>query len=123
MADINIQRQNFQNPPSYKSENETKSNDNQVGDALATGLGFAASLAGSAINAYSGGALGGLTGGGAGGGLDGLTGGLNDNNQQFMELLQLQNQLQVQNQTFSALSNVSKTEHETRMAAVRNIRA
>lgn len=122
MADINIQRQNFQNPPSYKSENETKSNDNQLGDALATGLGFAASLAGSAINAYSGGSLGALTGG-AGGGLDGLTGGLNDNNQQFMELLQLQNQLQVQNQTFSALSNVSKTEHETRMAAVRNIRA
>jgi len=42
---------------------------------------------------------------------------------QFFQLLQLQNQMQVQNQQFSTLSNVSKTEHETRMAAVRNIRA
>ena len=63
MADINIQRQNFQNPPTYQNETQ-KSSKNGLGDALATGLGFAASLAGSAVNAYSGGGLGGILGGG-----------------------------------------------------------
>ncbi len=120
MADINIERQNFQNPPSYQSETSKSENDG-LGQALNAGLGFAARLAGTAANVYSGGALGGLTGGG--GALGGLSGQLNDNNAQFMQLLQLQNQMQVQSQQFNTLSNVSKTEHETRMAAVRNIRA
>ena len=39
-----------------------------------------------------------------------------------MQLLQLQQQLQTQSQVFNTLSNTSKTEHETRMAAVRNMK-
>ncbi|HEY8747714.1 MAG TPA: hypothetical protein VIM11_07060 [Tepidisphaeraceae bacterium] len=39
-----------------------------------------------------------------------------------MQLLQLQEQIQTQSQIFNTMSNVSKTEHETRMAAVRNMK-
>jgi hypothetical protein len=39
-----------------------------------------------------------------------------------MQLLQLQQQLQTQSQVFNTLSNVSKEEHDTRMAAVRNFK-
>jgi outer membrane lipoprotein SlyB len=39
-----------------------------------------------------------------------------------MQLLQLQEQLQSQSQVFNTMSNISKTEHETRMAAVRNMK-
>ena len=39
-----------------------------------------------------------------------------------MQLLQLQEQLQTQSQVFNTMSNISKTEHETRMAAVRNMK-
>jgi len=39
-----------------------------------------------------------------------------------MQLLQLQEQLQQQEQVFNTMSNISKTEHETRMAAVRNMK-
>jgi hypothetical protein len=41
---------------------------------------------------------------------------------QQMQLFELQRRLQHENQIFSTLSNVSKTNHETRMAAVRNMR-
>ena len=39
-----------------------------------------------------------------------------------MQLLQLQEQIQTQSQVFNTLSNVSKEEHDTRMAAVRNFK-
>ena len=39
-----------------------------------------------------------------------------------MQLLQIQEQLQQQSQVFNTMSNISKTEHETRMAAVRNMK-
>lgn len=50
------------------------------------------------------------------------TGGLSPEFQQQMQLFDLQRRLQHENQVFSTLSNVSKTNHETRMAAVRNMR-
>lgn len=39
-----------------------------------------------------------------------------------LQLFELQRRLQHENQVFTTLSNVSKTNHETRMAAVRNMR-
>lgn len=41
---------------------------------------------------------------------------------QQLHLFELQRRLQHENQVFTTLSNVSKTNHETRMAAVRNMR-
>lgn len=61
-------------------------------------------------------ALGGL-GGGGGGGAGGL-GDTGDLNNLFNQQLELQRELQV----FSMMTNIAKTEHETRMAAVRNMR-
>ena len=59
---------------------------------------------------------GGLGGGGGGGGAGlGDTGDLNN---LFNQQLELQRELQV----FSMMTNIAKTEHETRMAAVRNMR-
>lgn len=115
-----IQTQNFQNntPAVFQDTSSSSSNDN--GAAFAAALGVAANLAGRAIGASSGGALGGLLNG------NGATSGVQDsiarNQQQTLELLQIQSDLQFQNQQFTLLSNTSRQEHETRMAAVRNIR-
>ncbi len=40
----------------------------------------------------------------------------------FMELLELQIQTQLELQTVSMVSNVEKSEHESKMAAIRNVR-
>jgi hypothetical protein len=45
-------------------------------------------------------------------------GGMNDQ----WKFLRIQEELQRQNQVFTLVSNISKTDHETRMAAVRNMR-
>lgn len=120
-----IQTQNFQNntPAVFQDTSTTSSSDNGAGFAAA--LGVAANLAGRALGASSGGAL----GGGALNGLlngNGATSGVQDsiarNQSQTLELLQIQSDLQFQNQQFTLLSNTSRQEHETRMAAVRNIR-
>ncbi len=41
----------------------------------------------------------------------------------FQELLKQQTQIQQESAQFTALTNISKTEHESRMSAIRNIRA
>jgi hypothetical protein len=72
---------------------------------------FAGKLGKSALDLKSGGAASALTGGGASGGTD-----------QLGQLLAEQNRLQLEMQTFSMISNISKTEHESRMNLVRNMR-
>lgn len=121
MADTTIQTQNFQNPPTYEKPDTSTKTDN-TGAALTSALGFAARLASTALGATSTGGLNLITGA-ANNTFDNLNNDLSQNQTQFAELLRLQNQIQIQNQQFSTLSNVAKTEHETRMAAVRNIRA
>lgn len=119
-----ISRQNFSNPPQHSAE-QAQQQQNSGGDfsqALGAGLGIAASLAGKALGASTGGPL--LSGlGGGSTSLGGIGGDLANQQAQFAELIQIQNQMQVQNQQVTMVSNVSKTEHETRMAAVRNIRS
>ena len=44
-------------------------------------------------------------------------------NQSFQDLLLQQEQIQKESAVFTSLSNISKTEHETRMSAIRNMRA
>lgn len=80
-----------------------------VGSFLGGTLSLGSKAAGSALNLKSGGALG-AAGGGAGG-----AGNLEN-------LLAEQNRLQLEMQAFSMLSNISKTEHESRMNLVRNMR-
>jgi hypothetical protein len=60
-----------------------------------------------------------LGGGGLGGG--GLGGGALDSGQ-LTGLLQLQNEIQRQSLVFNAETNISKTDFETEMSAVRNIK-
>jgi hypothetical protein len=69
-------------------------------------------LAGSLLNGGSGG-IGGA--GGVGGGQFG--------DASFADLLKEQEQIQTESAQFTALTNISKTEHESRMSAIRNIRA
>ena len=62
------------------------------------------------LGGLGGGGVGGLGGGGAGGG-------------DLGNLLQLQLEVQERMQRFTMLTNIAKTEHESRMSAVRNMRA
>jgi hypothetical protein len=86
------------------------------GADLVQAISFAAKLYGSVagVGGMGGGPLGALTGAGGAGG----TGSMDQ-----WSLLKMQQDLQRESQIFNTLSNVSKTEHETRMAAVRNMRA
>ena len=61
----------------------------------------------------------GLTGGAGGAGGIGGSGG----DPSFQDLLTLQTQLQRESLVFNSQTNISKTDHETRMSAVRNIKA
>src|SRR3954465_2205547 len=82
-------------------------------------LGGTINIAGQLAGAAAGGSTMGL-GPLAGNIANGLLNGSGDaGNVDPMQLLQLQQQLQTQSQVFNTLSNTSKTEHETRMAAVR----
>ena len=67
------------------------------------------------------GGLGKLVGGNAGSLNNPLDGNLGD--MSFTDLLTLQNQLQKESAVFNSMSNISKTEHETRMSAIRNMKA
>lgn len=77
------------------------------GSFLGGAVNLGSKAAGSALNLKSGGAVG---GGGSGGVAD------------LEQLLAEQNRLQLEMQAFSMLSNISKTEHESRMNLVRNMR-
>jgi hypothetical protein len=130
MASEPINVQNFSSTPVHRSEIEAAQTDNGTGAALATGISFAAQLASKAAAASPYGALPGLassllSGVGNAGGLSlaGIQGDIANSQNQFLEMLRIQNQMQLQNQTFTTITNVSKMDHESRMAAVRNIRA
>jgi hypothetical protein len=86
-----------------------------VGGVAVRGLSVAVSKSSPGAGAL----LGGLGGGGLGGGAGGLAG-VDPNDP--ASLLNLQIQMQRELQIFSMLSNIAKTEHETQMAAVRNMR-
>jgi hypothetical protein len=59
--------------------------------------------------------------GGVGGiDLDGLTGG--DPFQQQLAMIRIQQQVQAQQQQVNLLSNILKSDHDARMAAIRNIK-
>lgn len=70
-------------------------------------------------------AKGALAGGGAGGagGAAGALGGGGSQIEQLEALFAKQAELQFQMQQFSMLSNISKTEHDSRMEVVRNMKA
>ncbi len=120
MATEPISRQNFTNPPEHSTQTAPQASTGaDFGQVLATGLGIGASLAGKALGASVGGPL---IGGLGANTTAGIGGDLGNQQSQFAELLQLQNQMQVQNQQVTMATNLSKTDHETRMAAVRNIR-
>ncbi len=70
-------------------------------------------IAGIASSFMGGGGLGGF------GALGGLGGG---GFAQQMQLLQLQDQIQQRSARFQTLSNISKTEHDTRVNSIRNMR-
>jgi hypothetical protein len=88
-----------------------------VSSASNVGVGTAAGSVGSA-------ALGGVTGGGAG--TPAEAGSIDQSLQQSQEMnlyyLQIQEQVNAQNRSFTALSNVLKTEHDTVKTAIGNIR-
>ena len=52
-----------------------------------------------------------------------LEGALGDSFNQQEQLLLLQERVQNQSAQFNTLTNISKTEHETKMSAIRNVRA
>jgi hypothetical protein len=85
------------------------SNSRGWADGLGSSLGSAAS---SLVSAAFGRAL----------GTTGSIAGMSQGGREQMALMKIQEQLQRENQVFSLMSNISKTNHETRMAAVRNMR-
>lgn len=87
-------------------------------DRLGDFVGWMGELCGTLTRTAVRGAVGGSFGGGAAGALGASAG-----NQDAWDLLDLQRQLQQESQMFNTLSNIMKTEHESRMAIVRNIRS
>lgn len=118
MADP-IAPQNFNTVPAHRYTTAGPSSS----DTLASGLGFATRLTAAAAGASPYGSLlgGGLNlFGGAGGGSNiGGVGGTTD----FAALINKQLEVQMMSQQFTAQSNILRVEHDTRMSAVRNIRA
>ncbi|HSI32801.1 MAG: hypothetical protein ACAI43_25405 [Phycisphaerae bacterium] len=91
----------------------------QFAQILGGAVQVAGQLAGTVAGAQGfglGGLAGNLLGGGGAGGLGG-------GDPSTADLLQMQNQIQRESLVFNAQTNISKTDHDTRMAAVRNIRA
>jgi hypothetical protein len=94
---------------------------NIAGNLAAKAAGAQTMGIGPLVGSIAGGLNGGVGGaGGLGGGLDGAIG---DQGAQFQQLLELPEQIPTQSAEFNSLTNISKTEHETRMSAIRNIRA
>ena len=100
----------------------------KFGQFLGTAVNVAGQLASTVAGAQTmgmgpiaGNILGGLNGGAAAG-AGGLAG-ADTGGQNFEQLLLLQEKIQNESAQFNAQTNISKTEHETRMSAIRNIRA
>ena len=109
---------------------DTNNDGAQATANFAQTLGGAVNVAGQVAGAVAGGSgfglgpvagLGKLVGGNAGSLNNPLDGNLGD--MSFTDLLTLQNQLQKESAVFNSMSNISKTEHETRMSAIRNMKA
>jgi len=114
-----ISRQELTTAPQHSAQTtQPASTGVDFGKVLTAGVGIAASVAGKSLGASS---IGGLIGGG-GASLGNVNNDLDRQQVQFAEMIQIQNRMQVQNMEVTMVSNVSKTEHETRMAAVRNIK-
>jgi hypothetical protein len=114
---VNPQTDQFAQIPQHDGAQAKKAD--QGGQQFAQFLGGAVQVAGQLAGAVGGaqtfglgGLAGNLLGGGAGGG-----------DPSTAELLQMQNQIQRESLVFNAQTNISKTDHDTRMSAVRNIRA
>ncbi|MGA2498830.1 MAG: hypothetical protein ABSH20_13895 [Tepidisphaeraceae bacterium] len=121
-------------PAAQLNVNDAQQTDPRLAPAAATGDGGAAFM--NLLGTIAGGVAGmggGPSGqivqsmlGSLGGGVSGIGGasgmGGIDTSQQ-MQLLQLQNQIQSEQQVWTTLTNISKSEHETRMDAIRNIKA
>jgi hypothetical protein len=65
----------------------------------------------------------GITGGNQGGLSGDLSSALDNQAAQQEQLLLLQERIQNESAQFNTLTNISKTEHETKMSAIRNVRA
>ncbi|MEM7624458.1 MAG: hypothetical protein AAF333_02395 [Planctomycetota bacterium] len=114
-----IQSQNFSNPPQHTGN--TAANPNGFGQALAATAAVAVPIADTAISLATGRSSS-LRGLGLGS-VPGSTASGAQNANYMNDLLAKQEEVQMRNMQFTTISNVSKTEHETRMSAVRNIRA
>src|SRR5262245_16173519 len=82
-------------------------------------VGGAANMVAPGLGSLVGGAIGGTGGGLFGGGSTGIGGALSTDPMFF---LQLQQQMEQEQRTFEAASNVLKSRHDAAMAAVQNIR-
>lgn len=101
-----------------------------IANTFRMGATTAANVAGNMFGVPGAGSIvSGLLGGGAGmgtlggmGGVGGMMGG-GDGFSEQLALIGLQQQMQRQTQVVETMSNISKAEHDARMAAVRNIRS
>ena len=124
-----VSRQTDRVAPKRETAKQTNTNDLAAGatdffSQIATGLPM---LAGGLMNSP----LASMAGFGGLGGLGGLGGGSLQSIMSLMSsnpmggqvmLLQLQEQMQARSQAFQTISNISKSEHDSKMNAVRNIR-
>lgn len=119
--DVKPTSNQFNNPPPVQVHSEVaKAGDGGAG--FRQFIGGAVQVAGQLVGNVAG--AGGLGMGPLGGGLNAITGGPpGTGGSDFAQLLQLQERMQRESAQFNTLSNVSKTEHETRMAAIRNMKA
>ncbi|MEM9420303.1 MAG: hypothetical protein AAGA25_14790 [Planctomycetota bacterium] len=116
-----IQSQNFSNPPQHTGNTAPASSSDGFAKALTGLASVAVPVADTAMRLSTGGStslrslgLGSIPGSNASG---------SQNADYMADLLAKQEEVQMRNMQFTTISNVSKTEHETRMSAVRNIRA
>jgi hypothetical protein len=113
--------------PTHSDVNTSSS---QTAASFAQALGGAVNVAGQLAGAAAGasgfglGPLGGIAAniGGLNSPIDGNAGS-NTTDLSFAQLLQLQQQIQKESEQFNAMTNISKTEYETFMAAIRNLKA
>jgi len=119
---VNPQTDQFGAVPQHTENAQPKAGDQTFNKVLGGAIQVAGQLASTVAGAQGLGlgSLGtslasGLTGGALGPGGSG--------DPAFTDLLALQNQMQRESLVFNSQTNISKTDHETRMSAVRNIKA
>ncbi len=127
---VNPESDQFANIPVHTTTDTVKPAGGGFQQVLGGALSIAGQLASGVAGAHTmglgplaGSLLGGLAGGGAGGAVGGVPGFNLGNDPSPADLLQLQNQIQRESLVFNAQTNISKTDHETRMSAIRNVKA